>query len=175
MRPIAGTYGNITADEYLHAQRIEHTADGLAVTWFDGSTITLPDRAPKIDLPAIPAAFRRNVWKRRAGGGAANSRIAAGFIAEAVGGQNEIRHLDGNRFDASIASELPPPARSLAIRESPTNYVFSARGEAHLPLPPRTRRTPGSAAIRRYPMAHPGSEHPCQQPQGRRTRRRNRR
>jgi hypothetical protein len=76
MRPIAGTYGNITSDEYLHAQRIEHTADGLGVTWFDGSTITLPDGAPKIDLPAIPAAFRRNFWKRRTGGGAANSRTA---------------------------------------------------------------------------------------------------
>lgn len=31
MRHTAGTYGNITPDDYLHAQRIGHTTDGLAV------------------------------------------------------------------------------------------------------------------------------------------------
>ena len=60
-----------------------------------------------------------------------------GFIAEAVGGQNEIRHLDGKCFDASIASELPPLARTLAaLRESPTNYVLSDGDDKRIFRPP---------------------------------------
>jgi len=126
MQRIAGTYGNSNRDDFLHAQKVDHTSDGLVIRWFDGSTtsIPLPDPKLKVTLASTPAAFPCNVCKHRGGGGVENSRVAAEFISEAVGGQGEIRYLDANRYDVSIASELTPPARTLALRDSPTNYVI---------------------------------------------------
>jgi hypothetical protein len=131
VQPVAGAYGNSNRDEYLWTTKVTHRNGTLEIGLFDRSNHCLPapEKPSKITLPMIPESFQCNVSKRRPGGGAVNSRIAAELVGLELGGTNEIRLLDANKRDGLIESETPPPVRYLNLRECPCNYVLGDRDD----------------------------------------------
>jgi hypothetical protein len=71
MDQIAGVYGNSNRDEYLSTTRVRHRDSSLIIELADGSrhSFRVPGRPSKVTLAQIPAEFKLNVSRTRAGGG----------------------------------------------------------------------------------------------------------